>query len=65
MTSLTLNPPLVEKRTTVHSVRFGYARVDPNGGTSNVSLTMTMKLESISPMQVASPVVALLQSSRQ
>jgi len=54
MTSLTLNPPRVKKQTTVHSVRLEYVHVDLNGGMSNVSLTMTLKLEYTSRTQGAS-----------
>ena len=54
MTSLTLNPPRVKKQTTVHSVRLEYVHVDLNGGMSNVSLTMTLKLEDTSRTQGAS-----------
>lgn len=54
MTSLTLNPLKVEKQTIVRSVRLEYVHVDPSGGMSNVSLTMTLKLEYISQTQGAS-----------
>ena len=54
MTSLTLNPPRVKKQTTVHSDRVEYVHVDLNGGMSNVSLTMTLKLEYTSRTQGAS-----------
>jgi len=58
----TLNPQKVAKQTIVRSVRLEYVHADLNGGTSNVSLTMTMKLESTSPMLPAYHAVALQQS---
>lgn len=61
MTSPISSPQSAKKQTTVHSVRLEYVHVDPNGGTSNASLTMTLKLEYTSQTQVASVVAALPQ----
>ena len=58
----TLNPQKVAKQTIVRLVRLEYVHADPNGGTSSVSLTMTLKLEYTSPMLPAYPAVALQQS---
>ena len=54
MTSPISSPQSAKKQTTVHSVRLEYVHVDPNGGTSNASLTMTLKLEYTSRTQGAS-----------
>lgn len=54
MTSPISSPQSAKKQTTVHSVRLEYVHVDLNGGMSNVSLTMTLKLEYTSRTQGAS-----------
>ena len=41
----TLSPHQEQKRTIVRSVQYGYVPADQNGGTSKLSLTMTLKLE--------------------
>jgi len=61
MTLQTLNPSRVKKQTTVHSVQFAFVLADQNGGTLNVSLTKTLKLEYISRQPDASSVTASQQ----